>query len=655
MIFPQKRKVHFSFQLTGIVQNEAPFTWKKIKKKIKNHLYSAYDCISPYTLETNSVRDLSVFDILTQIRLILLQYYDVILSYRNELRKLDNGDVLCSDDKIDSRDPLILHLHVSTDGGQLFRFKKQSLWPFHAVLLDLPYHIRTRKENVITFCLWLSRSKPDWNSFLKEYLDNSILGKNIRVTIGSENVSIKVIMHTAVFDLPALASVMNHTQYNGKFGCFYCRSPGVSQRVGKGYSRKYGAVCEELTDSSYQEMALLADIYHQSLFGIKGRSCLSGFLEIPSHVLLDSLHLIFENCTKSLLVKLTDSSSFREPFYLGRHLDHYEEVYKNVLLPDFIEPPKSLREIGFWKARDLMNFLFFYSFPTVFVSLFYKTFEDDEYCFHFFAFIIATRYSYSTVARSCHGLVKELFFYFQSRLAFLYDTNMCSMNMHLLLHVSNQIKRYGALPFASMFTFEHQFSVFKTCSHGTSSFLKQLSDKLTLLKHCKCFLNISTYDEKDSIVQKVSSILVENDLKKENFIDEGCVSFGKIRHYSRAYTTAKNRSSVYRIVTTKGFIFADVLEFQLCDGVIIAKVVLLNICNIPLLNILNMNLLHVPPHVIDIVSNQNYYYFVRNSEEITTIQCTKLLHPCVVFKNIHPRLDQSVYLVMPCDFVRENN
>ena len=579
----------------------------------------------------------------------------MILSYRNELKKFDNGDVLCSDDDIYSTEPLILHLHVSTDGGQLFRFKKQSLWPFHAVLLDLPYHIRSRKEKVITFCLWLSCSKPDWNSFLKEYLDNSIIGKNIRVSIGSENISIKVVMHTAVFDLPALASVMNHTQYNGKFGCFYCRSPGVSQRVGKGYSRKYGAVCKELTDSSYQEMALLADIYNQSIFGIKGRSCLSDFLEIPSHVLLDSLHLLFENCTKSLLVKLTDSSSFRQPFYLGRHLAYYEEVFNNVLVPDFIEPPKSFSEISFWKARDLMHFLFFYSFPTVFVSLFYKSFEDDKYAFHFFAFMIATRYSYSTVARSCHGLVKELFSYFHSRLSFLYDTNMCSMNMHLLLHVSNQIKRYGALPFASMFTFEHQFSVFKTFSHGTSSFLKQLSDKLTLLKHCKCFLNTETYDKKDKIVQQVLSTLVEDGFKEENFIDEGCVSIGKTRFYSRAYARVKNRSSVYRIVTTKGCIFADVLEFQLCDGVIIAKVVLLNVCIIPLLNILNMNLVNVPPHVIDIVSNQSYYYFVRNSDEISTIRCTKLLYPCVVFKNVHPRIDHLIYLVMPCDFVRENN
>lgn len=579
----------------------------------------------------------------------------MILSYRDELKKTDNGDVLCPDDDIDSKDPLILHLHVSTDGGQLLRFKKQSLWPVHAVLLDLPYHIRSRKENVIMFCLWLSSSKPDWNSFLKEYLDNSILGKNIRVSIGLMDIYIKVVIHTAVFDLPALASIMNHTQYNGKFGCFYCCSPGVSQRVGRGYSRKYGAVYEELPDSSYKEMASLADLNNQSLFGIKGRSCLSDFLDIPSHILLDSLHLLFENCTKSLLVKLTDSSSFREPFYLGRHLNYYEEVFKHVLVPDFIEPPRSLREIVFWKARDLMHFLFFYSFPTVFVSLFYKSFEDDEYSFHFFAFMIASRYCYSTAARSCHGIVKELFSYFQTRLSSLYDTNMCSINMHLLLHVSNQIRRYGALPFASMFTFEHQFSVFKTLSHGTSSFLKQLSDKLTLLKHCKCFLNTSVYEKKDKIMQQVLPALVEDDCKEEIFIDEGCISIGKIRYYSRAYARVSNRSSVYRIVTVRDSIFADVLEFQLCEGVIIAKVMLLNVCTIPLLNILNMNLPNVPPHVIDIASNQNYYHFVRHSDVSSTIRCTKLLYPCVVFKNVHSSIDPSIFLVMPCDFVRENN
>jgi len=46
---------------------------------------------------------------------------------------------------------------------------------------------------------------------LKENLDNLILGKIIRVSVGSVNISIKVVMDT-VFDLPALSTVMNHTR-----------------------------------------------------------------------------------------------------------------------------------------------------------------------------------------------------------------------------------------------------------------------------------------------------------------------------------------------------------------------------------------------------------------------------------------------------------
>ena len=134
--------------------------------------------------------------------------------------------------------------------------------------------------------------------------------------------------------------------------------------------------------------------------------------------------------------------------------------------------PSSFREIAFWKARDFMMHLFYYSVPSIFTSLFYKCANNHEHAFHFLVFIVACRLCYSKSARDVSRDVCDLFGYFHSQLQTLYDDSMYSINMHQLLHVGDQIERWGALPFCSMFTFEHQFQNFKLYTYGRTSFLK---------------------------------------------------------------------------------------------------------------------------------------------------------------------------------------
>ena len=88
-------------------------------------------------MDRQETYQMASFDLSVQIRLLLIRYYEQLLQYRERL-KMDNGDLLFLHDDLDSSDPLILHLHLSADGGQLFRYKKQLFgqcmllfWTFH--------------------------------------------------------------------------------------------------------------------------------------------------------------------------------------------------------------------------------------------------------------------------------------------------------------------------------------------------------------------------------------------------------------------------------------------------------------------------------------------------------------------------------------------
>jgi hypothetical protein len=182
------------------------------------------------------------FDLHVQLQILMEHHFEDVLAYREKLKLESCGDVLHSCEDLDGKDPIILHLHLSTDGGQPFRYKKISLWPLHAMLLDLPLNLRSKKENILMLGLWLSKSKPHWTSFVKDYLEDSIVNTTITLNLRDHPVLFELRIHTSVFDLPALASVLKHNQFNGSFGCIFCCAPGTVIKAGKGHSRKYGVL-----------------------------------------------------------------------------------------------------------------------------------------------------------------------------------------------------------------------------------------------------------------------------------------------------------------------------------------------------------------------------------------------------------------------------
>jgi len=247
---------------------ENNLTWRVIRRLVKRHLYNG---TTPFHILSEEDHITAYFDICRQIQLLLCRYLDDIMEYRHALRK-NNGDVLCSCSDIFVEDPLILHLHLSTDGGHIYTYRKHSIWPVHCTVLDLPLCLRSKRDNLIMISLWEGRRKPDWITHLSQHLSDSMIGKTTEMVINGKSIKILIRFHTAVFDLPAAARVLNHIQFNGKFGCLYCCAPGSMIKSGRGHSRKYGPVVDQFSDGQFEEYSDLAENLQESFFGIKGKS-----------------------------------------------------------------------------------------------------------------------------------------------------------------------------------------------------------------------------------------------------------------------------------------------------------------------------------------------------------------------------------------------
>ena len=512
------------------------------------------------------------------------------------------------------------------------------------MLLDLPLNIRSKPENILLIALWDGSSKPDWSSFLDRHFQESCLNKEIPICVGGTQINIVLKLNTAVFDLPAMASILNHIQFNGKFGCVYCCSPGTSVRIGKGYSRKYGPVEGKLSDEQYEDYTNIAVATNQTIFGIKGKSCISDFIKLPSHVLLDPLHLLFENCTKSLILRLINSSSYREKYFLGRHVESYQKVLDQILLPSVVSKPRKLKDLSFWKGRDFMYFLFYFSVPSFYKSLFYKEI-GKEYAFHFFVFVYACKLCYIKNAPVQSSKLMQLVEYFHNRIPTLYDNHMCTINMHLLLHLPDQIERFGSLSNCSMFSFERQFFNFKLYSHGVRSHLHQVAEKVTLLKFCKTFLSVCDFSRKEELLQCLSLTPVNEDFvfKSKRLIIKKNTNF-----FSEAYDS-KTVSPFYEIFFDGSTHYVSVIEFFVSDNNIIkAKCRFYKKVVNELFNFTSLSLPNVSSDLVQLVNDQAAFVTINNKcHAINNVPVTAILFPCVACN-----LDNCV-LLMPCNSMAE--
>lgn len=310
-----------------------------------------------------------LFDVSKQISIILKTHLTDILEYQSYLKTCDNGDVLynCSCCKSHVDDTVLnIHLLLSIDGANFYSKKNMSHWPIQATVLDLPINMRSRISNCILFAIVQSCGKPFFNSLLlvifQDFLNNSL-----HIEIDGCFYEVILHLHGATFDLPAQASTINVKQYNGEFGCLFCHHSGDYVPSGKGHARIYlpqNSVL--LTNEMYLEYATLADVSKTTVYGIKGKCFLSNFFNIPKDVLIDGMHLLYENVTQKFLSAFRDGKNRSAPFFLGRKSvsKQLQTILSSIGKPSDMSLLPVLSDLTMWKAHHFKHFLLYYTIPS---------------------------------------------------------------------------------------------------------------------------------------------------------------------------------------------------------------------------------------------------------------------------------------------------
>ena len=120
----------------------------------------------------------------------------------------------------------------------VFKSSNYSIWPIYFQINELPYKLRTCKQNCLLGGLWFGSKKPNMQLFFQplhkvlQKLASSGLKVKANIEGIHKTIVSKVVLIAGTCDLPAKCLVLNFRQFNGFYGCPKCLPPGKTLTLG---------------------------------------------------------------------------------------------------------------------------------------------------------------------------------------------------------------------------------------------------------------------------------------------------------------------------------------------------------------------------------------------------------------------------------------
>ena len=330
-----------------------------------------------------------------------------------------------------------LRLQVNVDGLPLFKSSGGQFWPILC---------RTDGEECSPFIvgLFYGLSKPTDLQFFKAFIDEYKLIKNEGFI--HDLVTYPVTISCFICDAPARAMLKNVKSHNGYHGCERCQQEGIWQK-----KMTYPETsCMPRTDTEFDELRYEDHITGDSPLRKLGVGMVSGFV-------LDYMHLVCLGVMKKLLLMWVKGPLQVRIGPLSRQQISSSLVSMKRFIPrEFARRPRSLKDIKFWKATEFRQFLL-YTGPVVMLKRVSDTVYHNFLMLHVSISILVDPINclkYSEWAR-------ELLINFVNHFGSIYGQDEVVYNVHSLIHLPDDTKRFGPLDSIAAFPFESFMSHLK--------------------------------------------------------------------------------------------------------------------------------------------------------------------------------------------------
>lgn len=615
---------------------ETSSSTKQALRLLKNHFNfdSYYILVSPGLVH---------FNLMSQVKLIIMHNIKYFLEYRNKLSSSGNIDVISNSKFLHSKSPFYIHLCLCADGANISKYCSNSYWPVQMIMLDLPLHIRQKFHNRVLY--YFCKGKPD-HSYWQELfhsLKHDLSGE-FDIFFKGESYCFNLNLYSCIFDLPGLASVCNIVQFNGKYGCPYCLHPGFQTTVGCGSSRKFPVSSQQFklrTEKHYRKSVIAANNYKlvnrtsQPFFGIKGPCVLFDFIEYPTGILCDPMHGIFEGVAKYYLKYSCSKSLIKHglKFNSKSKLSFINKFISNIAVPHNFPRFRLLSYLSCFKAHEFKHFIF-YLFVPIYLSC-----VPLKFALHIVLLSYILRLScFSVITNELCDKIGNLYEIFELQASNYLPESFFTLNFHMLSHFVQQLKDHGPLQNRSMFPFENSMKKFKYLCNGTVNYDKQIVDNFILYK----LLYFDIVSRKQLYNKFCNVIDVDLKCHKTKLIDSFRYVKNGIVFHSDNYPLKKNSCSSICFLNNGSF--CKILSFSTCNSSSIVKAEVKYFNIVPLINFFQeefichdqetFNLLNSIDDFVDVtffnILNETYSHIgIINVDDIN---CRAIMYEIVLFE-----------------------
>ncbi|RZF37146.1 hypothetical protein LSTR_LSTR015336 [Laodelphax striatellus] len=356
-----------------------------------------------------------------------------------------------------------IELSINIDGLPISRSSGSSLWPILGSITHL--------NSVFLIGVYHGASKPEnANDFLEEFVAEAQQLLQSGVIIGQKK--LHVILKCLIFDAPAKSFILNVKGHSGYSSCTKCLVEGESIENRMCFN---DLDAPKRTDADF--ISKTDEEYHL------GETVLTSIenLGLVTNVPLDYMHLVCLGVVRKMMY-MWIGGSFKTKLS-SRQINLISERLQNIqewMAKDFVRKPRSLSFLRQWKATEFRQFLL-YSGPIILERLLPR-----HMFHHFLTLSVAIRILCSpNVDETYIDYAGQLLRHFVLSFKDIYGYHFVTHNVHGLIHLTDDVKKFGALDNFSAFKYENYLQTLKKLIRKADKPLQQICRRHTELeKNC---------------------------------------------------------------------------------------------------------------------------------------------------------------------------
>ena len=355
-----------------------------------------------------------------------------------------------------------LDLSINIAGIPISKSSSVSLWPILGSIDDL--------SKVFVIAIYCGTTKPN----IPEYLEKFVNELDKLINDGFTYNGFKIFLQIKAFicDTPARALIKQIKGHTAYYACERCKT--------KGEYRNHSMTYAELDAETRTHASFLQKEQSDHHIGVSPLETLTG-INMISMFVLDYMHLILLGIVRRLLQMWWNMVPFKFSCNAKIIINDRMNLLKNYIPCEFSRKCRSFKDLDRFKATEFRLFLLYIG-PTVLEGMLpIKMFQ--HFCIlHVIMRIFCSKNmqtkEYIDYAQClCVKFVKNYQQLYGSKQNIVY-------NVHNLIHIHEDVRRYGNLDSISAFKYETMLGTLKRRIRGGSLPLQQVCARITELAEC---------------------------------------------------------------------------------------------------------------------------------------------------------------------------